>query len=44
MGIQNDIGPWFADYAEEMTKPAVDFTLTPFLTDPSDESGGGLQQ
>ena len=40
-GIQDDIGPWFADYVEEIEKPAIDFTLTRF-----DEPGGsgGLQQ
>lgn len=39
MGIQTDIGPWFADYATEMEKPAVDFTLTPI----EDDAPGGLQ-
>lgn len=29
MGIQSDIGPWLHDYANEIMKPAVDFTLTP---------------
>jgi hypothetical protein len=23
--LQQDIGPWFRDYAEEMSKPAIDF-------------------
>lgn len=27
MSLQNDIGPWLADYATEIAKPAVDFTL-----------------
>lgn len=43
MRLQQDIGPWFADYAVEMEKPAVDFTLTPFETPPGD-GAGGLQQ
>lgn len=29
MALQNDIGPWFSDYADEIAKPAVDFTITP---------------
>ena len=33
--LQNDIGPWLKDYAEEIAKPAVDFTITP-LTDGRD--------
>ena len=24
IGVQNDIGPWFTDYAEEIAKPASD--------------------
>lgn len=43
MRLQNDIGPWFADYSVEMAKPVVDFTLTPFTT-PGDQGGGGIQQ
>ncbi len=27
--LTQDIAPWFKDYAEEIAKPAVDFTLTP---------------
>lgn len=27
--LQNDIAPWLKDYAEEIAKPAVDFTITP---------------
>lgn len=27
-GITQDIGPWLKDYATEIEKPAVDFTLT----------------
>jgi hypothetical protein len=27
--LTGDIGPWMADYAEEIAKPAVDFTITP---------------
>lgn len=43
VALQQDIGPWFADYVTEMEKPAVDFTLTPFA--PDDGGGqGGLQQ
>lgn len=36
--LQSDIGPWLKDYAEEIAKPAIDFTLTR-LDDPP--SGGG---
>jgi hypothetical protein len=43
IGLQTDIGPWFKDYAAEMEKPAVDFTLTPFKLD-VDGGGGGIQQ
>ena len=28
IAVQNDIGPWLTDYAEEIAKPAVDFTIT----------------
>ena len=37
-GIQDDIGPWFVDYAEEIEKSAVDFTLTR-IDEPDNESG-----
>lgn len=40
-GIQDDIGPWFKDYADEIEKPAIDFTLTPV---PDDMGGGHFQQ
>lgn len=40
--LTNDIGPWFKDYAVEMEKPAVDFTLT--LPGEEPPAGGGLQQ
>ena len=40
-GIQDDIAPWFADYAEEIEKPAIDFTITPV---PDDMGGGHFQQ
>lgn len=39
----NDLGPWFTDYAEEISKPAVDFTLTP-IKDWVDPGDGGIQQ
>lgn len=29
IGLQNDIAPWLTDYADEIAKPAVDFTITP---------------
>lgn len=29
MALQADIGPWFRDYADEIVKPAIDFTITP---------------
>lgn len=41
MKLQQDIGPWMGDYAEEIAKPAIDFTLT--RIDEQDQ-GGGLQQ
>ena len=41
LGLQNDIGPWFKDYADEMEKPAIDFTFTQ-LDEPAGQ--GGLQQ
>ena len=28
VALQSDIGPWLKDYADEIAKPAVDFTLT----------------
>lgn len=40
MMLQQDIGPWFKDYATEMEKPAVDFTLTRI----DDDAPGSLQQ
>lgn len=40
--LQNDIGPWLADYTVEMDKPAVDFTLTRIDEEPGGQ--GGLQQ
>jgi hypothetical protein len=42
MGIQADIGPWLKDYADEIAKPAVDFTLS--FTKPESDGGGGIQQ
>ena len=41
MSLQQDIGPWLRDYADEIAKPAIDFTITR-LDEP--EGGGGLQQ
>jgi hypothetical protein len=41
MGLQRDIAPWLQDYATEIEKPAIDFTLTRF-DEPG--GGGGLQQ
>lgn len=41
MGLQADIGPWMKDYADEIEKPVVDFTLTPFKQD--NEGGSGVQ-
>jgi hypothetical protein len=32
VALTNDIGPWLKDYAEEIAKPAVDFTITPLDT------------
>lgn len=42
MSLQQDIGPWLKDYADEIAKPAVDFTITR-LDEPGDGQGG-LQQ
>lgn len=36
--LTQDIGPWFRDYAEEIAKPAVDFTITQ-IDEPDNESG-----
>lgn len=41
MTIQSDIGPWLHDYADEIAKPAVDFTLTR-IDEPGD-TGSGVQ-
>jgi len=41
LGLQADIGPWFVDYATELEKPAMDFTLTQ-IDEPDGQ--GGLQQ
>ncbi len=42
VALQQDIGPWLTDYAEEIAKPAVDFFGA---IDPNDgNSGGGFQQ
>lgn len=43
MGIQADIGPWLIDYAMEIEKPAIDFTLTA-LNAEEPGGAGGLQQ
>lgn len=42
MKLQRDIGPWLADYADEIAKPAVDFTLD--FTKPDPDAPGGIQQ
>jgi hypothetical protein len=39
-GIQDDIGPWFMDYATEIEKPAIDFTISR-IDEP--DNGSGLQ-
>ena len=39
--LTQEIGPWLKDYADEIEKPAVDFTITR-LDEPDNESG--LQQ
>ena len=39
--LTQEIGPWLKDYADEIEKPAMDFTLD-FTAKPED--GGGLQQ
>ena len=36
--MQKDIGTWFADYAEEIAKPAVDFTITALGDPPGGKS------
>jgi hypothetical protein len=40
MSIQNDLGPWFADYATEIEKPAVD--AIPAIP-PREAGGSGVQ-
>lgn len=42
ISIQQDIGPWLADYAEEIAKPAEDFPSIVLVKD--DPGNGGLQQ
>ena len=42
MSMQADIGPWLSDYAAEIEKPAVDFTLD--FTKPDPDAPGGIQQ
>jgi len=39
IGLQNDIGPWLKDYAEEIAKPATDWEVD-FLTAASGGGGG----
>lgn len=39
IGLQRDIAPWLMDYAIEIEKPAVDFTLTRVDVEPDNESG-----
>lgn len=42
--LQNDVGPWLKDYADEIAKPAVDWNVdfTPTGRDP--DGGSGVQQ
>lgn len=40
IALQRDIGPWLKDYATEIEKPAVDFTLTRI----DEDQGGGILQ
>lgn len=44
LAIQQDIGPWLKDYADEIAKPALDFTLTALTPAPDDMGGGHFQQ
>ena len=39
--VTGEIGPWLKDYADEIAKPAVDFTISPL---PPEDGQGGLQQ
>lgn len=39
--LADDIGPWFRDYADEIAKPAIDFTITRLGDEPE---GGQFQQ
>jgi hypothetical protein len=41
--MTQDIGPWLTDYAAEIEKPAIDFTLD-FTAKPEGDGEGGLQQ
>jgi len=43
MALQNAVGPWLKDYADEIAKPAVDFTLT-LPPETPDHGSGGIQQ
>ena len=43
VGLQRDVGPWFKDYATEIAKPAVDFTIEPYDPTKLNGNGGPLQ-
>jgi hypothetical protein len=40
--LTQDIGPWFADYATEIEKPAVDWSVD-FKKAIDEDNGSGLQ-
>jgi hypothetical protein len=44
MGLQNDIGPWFKDYAEEIAKPATDWEVDFHRAANGGDGNGGIQQ
>jgi len=41
--LQNDVGPWLKDYADEIAKPAVDWNVD-FVKAGGEDPGGGIQQ
>jgi len=43
IALQNDIGPWLSDYAEEIAKPAIDWNVEFVKLQKENEGGGGLQ-
>jgi hypothetical protein len=43
VGLQQDVGPWFRDYVDEIAKPAVDLPTVPYDPTKLNGNGGPLQ-